>query len=191
MKIGFCITGSFCTFGTIFPILADFAVAGEDLQVIFSENAYNLDTRFGQAADWASRAQIITNKDVWHTIAQVEPIGPAGLFDLLIVAPCTGNTLAKIAGGITDTCIAMAVKAQLRNEKPVLIGLSTNDALSGSAQNLGKLLNRRNIYFVPMGQDDPQNKPSSLVADFSLTLKAARAAASGLQLQPLLGGNPP
>ena len=185
-NIGFCITGSYCTFSTIFPILGDIVAAGHSVQTIFSDNAYSNDTRFGEAASWVERAEKITGKEPWHTIAEVEPIGPGKLFDLLIIAPCTGNTLGKLARGISDTAVTMAAKAQMRNERPVLLGVSTNDALSGSAENLGKLLNTRNVFFIPLRQDDALGKPRSLVADFSRTAAAAKAAINGEQAQPIL-----
>ena len=184
-NIAFCLTGSYCTFDVVFPIIEDIIAAGHSVQTIFSQNAYGIDTRFGNAESWIARAQSVTGKTPWHTLTDVEPIGPQKLFDLLIIAPCTGNTLGKLARGITDTPVAMAAKSQLRNERPVLLGVSTNDALSGSAENLGKLLNTRNVYFIPLRQDDAMSKPRSLVADFSRTAAAASAALRGEQAQPI------
>ncbi|MDR1806264.1 MAG: dipicolinate synthase subunit B [Clostridium sp.] len=185
-KIAFCVTGSFCSFAAVFPVMEELCAAGHELRAIFSANAYSLDTRFGLAADWVSRAEKCSGKEVWHTIPQAEPIGPGRLFDCLIIAPCTGGSLGKLARGITDTAVTMAAKAQLRNERPVLIGVATNDGLSGSAQSLGRLLNARNIYFIPFGQDDAQGKPRSLVADFGQTAQALEQALLGRQIQPLL-----
>ncbi|MDR1410137.1 MAG: dipicolinate synthase subunit B [Oscillospiraceae bacterium] len=185
-NIAFCITGSYCTFAAVFPAVEGLIAAGHTVQIIFSQNAYSTDTRFGEAADWIARAEAMTGKAPWHSITEVEPIGPKKLFDLLIIAPCTGNTLGKLAKGISDTAVTMAAKAHLRNERPVLIGVSTNDALSGSAENLGKLLNTRHMYFIPLRQDDAVGKPRSLVADFSLMLPAVKAALCGEQIQPML-----
>jgi dipicolinate synthase subunit B len=185
IKIAFCLTGSYCTFASVFPVIEKLA-AENDVSCIFSQNSYSTDTRFGKAEDWIARANLITGHVPWHTIPEVEPIGPKKLFDLLIIAPCTGNTIGKLARGISDTPITMAAKAHLRNERPMLIGVSTNDALSSSAENIGKLLGMRNIYFIPMRQDDAHGKPRSLVADFSLTAEAAEVAMRGEQLQPML-----
>jgi dipicolinate synthase subunit B len=169
----------------VFPVIEELAVL-HSVRTIFSQNAYGTDTRFGKAADWLARAEKITGNVPWHSIPEVEPIGPQKLFDLLIIAPCTGNTLGKLAGGISDTAVTMAAKAHLRNECPLLLGVSTNDALSGSAENLGKLLGKRYIYFIPMRQDDALCKPRSLVADFSRTLAASESALRGEQIQPML-----
>lgn len=151
-----------------------------------SFNAGGLDTRFGTAAGHRRTLRELCGKDIIDTIQGAEPIGPMGMFDLLIVAPCTGNTLAKLACGITDTPVTMAVKSHLRRRRPVLLAVATNDALSASASNIGALMNTKHIYFVPMGQDDCRGKPTSVVADFSLLITAAEAALNGVQLQPLL-----
>jgi dipicolinate synthase subunit B len=151
-----------------------------------SQNAAKTDSRFGNAADFIDRLEKICKRPVITTISEAEPIGPKELLDLLIIAPCTGNTLAKIANGITDTSVTMAYKAQLRNEKPVLIAISTNDALGANAPNLGKLLNRKNNYFVPFYQDDPLGKPASAVADFERIPDAVKAALQRKQVQPIL-----
>ena len=153
---------------------------------IVSEVVADTDTRFGTAHDLMREMERICDHRVIATQKEAEPIGPKGLLDLLIIAPCTGNTMGKLAAGITDTSVTMAAKAHLRNGRPLLIAPSTNDGLAGSAPNLGALLNRRYIYFVPFGQDDPVRKPTSLVADFSLVADAAQAALEGQQLQPLL-----
>ena len=153
---------------------------------IFSHSTYTIDSRFGTAAEHIRRAQDICKTPPLHTIAQVEPIGPKKLLDILVVAPCTGNTLAKLAHSIADTPVTMAAKSHLRNGRPVLLAVSTNDALAGAAENIGRLLARKHYYFVPFGQDDPINKPSSMVADFAKLPNAVSAALEGKQLQPII-----
>ena len=153
---------------------------------IVSETAADTDTRFGTAHDLMREMERICGKRVISTVAGAEPIGPKGLLDVLVICPCTGNTLAKLAHGITDSAVTMAVKAHLRNGRPLVIAVSTNDGLAGSAPNLGALLSRRNVYFVPFGQDDCTGKPVSLVADFSLVPDTVEAACRGEQIQPLL-----
>ena len=185
MNIGFAITGSFCTFADVFPIMEELAEK-HHLTPIFSTNAYTIDSRFGTAQSHIRRAAEICDTDPLHTIADVEPIGPKKLLDALIIAPCTGNTLAKLAHSIADTPVTMAAKSHLRNGRPVLIAVSTNDALAGAAENIGKLLARRNYYFVPFGQDDPSGKPTSTIADFKKIPQALNAALEGYQLQPIL-----
>ena len=160
---------------------------GFDILPIMSENAYSTSTRFGKARDFVSRVEDITGKSVVHTITGAEPIGPKGMCDVMIVAPCTGNTLSKIALGVTDTPVCMAVKSQLRIGAPVLLAIATNDALGASAENIGKLLNRKNVYFVPMSQDDPERKPDSLVAHFDMLPMCVESALSSRQLQPVFG----
>ncbi len=186
MKLGFAMCGSYCTFERVFSELERLREKYDDITPIMSENAWSTDSRYGTAKENAARFRDICGKEVIHTIAQAEPIGPKGLFDLLIIAPATGNTLAKLARGVNDTCVTMAVKAQLRNQRPVLIGLSTNDGLSVSAANIGELLNRRNVYFLPFGQDDAAGKPRSLSAKFELLDEAIEACMRGIQLQPIL-----
>ena len=151
-----------------------------------SDTAAETDSRFGRAADHIRRLTELTGRRVVTTIAETEPLGPAEPLDALLIAPCTGNTLAKLAHGITDSSVLMAAKAHLRNGRPLVIALSTNDGLSGSAENIGRLLNRKNVWFVPFGQDDPVKKPRSLQADFSLLGEAVEAALRGEQLQPIL-----
>lgn len=153
---------------------------------IFSPVAYSTDSRFGTAQSHIRRAADICGRDPLNTIAQVEPIGPKKLLDALVIAPCTGNTLAKLAHSIADTSVTMAAKSHLRNGRPVIIAVSTNDALAGAAENIGKLLARKNYYFVPFGQDDAANKPTSMVADFTKLPETLEAALDGRQLQPLL-----
>lgn len=185
-RIGFAVTGSFCTFKMVFPQMERLAQAGYDVTAIMSANAYATDTRFGRAADWVKRAEEITGKSVIHTIAQAEPIGPKKLLDLLVIAPCTGNTLGKLACGIYDTAPTLAVKSHRRNDGPVLIAVSTNDALAVSAGSIGVLQGRKGMYFVPYAQDDAQGKPCSCVADFDKILPAAEAALEGRQIQPMI-----
>ena len=185
MTIGFAMCGSFCTFHQVFPIMEELAKKHR-LIPIFSPAAYSTDTRFGTAQSHIRRAAEICGADPLSTIAQVEPIGPKKLLDALVIAPCTGNTLAKLSHSIADTSVTMAAKSHLRNSRPVLVAVSTNDALAGAAENIGKLLNRKNYYFVPFGQDDSLGKPTSMVADFSKIPAALEAALSGEQLQPIL-----
>ena len=184
--IGFALCGSFCTFKTVFEEIKKLKKMGYDIVPIMSENSYQLDTRFGDAAHWRELFREITGKTIIHTIPQAEPIGPKKLLDALVIAPCTGNTLAKLSSGVTDTCVTLAAKAHLRNCRPLLIAPSTNDALSNAGKNIGSLLNYKNIYFVPFGQDDFQNKATSMVADFSLLPKALEFALKGEQLQPII-----
>ncbi len=185
MRIGFALCGSFCTYSAVFPIMEELAKVHQVIP-IFSPAAYGTDTRFGTAQEHIRRAADICGMDPLHTLQQVEPIGPKGLLDVLVIAPCTGNTLAKLAHGIADTPVTMAAKSHLRNGRPVVIGISTNDGLAGAAENIGRLLNRRHYYFVPFGQDDPQNKPASLVADFTQLPNTVEKAAKGIQIQPIL-----
>lgn len=185
MNIGFALCGSFCTFHQVFPVME--ALSKEhNLIPIFSHNAYTIDSRFGTAQEHILRATQICGKPPICSIAEAEPIGPKKLLDLLIIAPCTGNTLAKLAHSIADTPVTMAAKSHLRNGRPVLVAVSTNDALAGAAENIGRLLSRRHYYFVPFGQDDPAKKPTSLVADFTQIPHAMASALQGVQLQPIL-----
>lgn len=185
MKLGYAMTGSFCTFDKSIREMARLAEMDYDILPIMSENAYTVSTRFGKASEIVSRVENIANKSVIHTVSGAEPIGPRGMCDLLLVAPCTGNTLSKIALGITDTPVTMAVKSQLRIGAPVVLCVASNDALGASAENIGKLLNRKNVYFVPFSQDDPQHKPNSLVAHFELIPQAIEMALAGRQMQPI------
>ena len=185
-RIGCVMTGSFCTFKEVFAAWRSLKETGADLIPIMSFNAAKLDTRFYPAKEAVGIFEDICEKKILNSIAEVEPIGPKKLLDLLIVAPCTGNTLAKIANGITDTPAALAVKSHLRNARPVLIAVSTNDGLSMSAKNIGLLLNSKNIYFVPFGQDDSEKKPRSLVADMDKILPTLSSAMAGRQIQPML-----
>ena len=186
IHIGFAVTGSFCTFKAVFPQMELLVQKGYRITPIMSNCAYETDTRFGSAADWIKRAEEITGEKVIHTIAQAEPIGPKKLLDLLIIAPCTGNTLGKLAAGIYDTAPTLAVKSHRRNDRPVLIAVSTNDALAASAASIGALMARKGMFFVPFEQDDHRTKPTSCVADFEKILPAAEAALEGRQLQPMI-----
>ena len=185
--IGFAMCGSFCTYKSVIPqisILKDF---GFNVQPIMSRTAYETDTRFGESKYFIDEIERITENKIWNTLREVEPIGPKKLLDLLIIEPATGNTIAKLANGIADTPVTLAAKAHLRNAGPILLGISTNDALSGNAKNIGLLMNTRNYFFLPLRQDNCQKKPCSIVADFSKTLEYAVAALDGIQLQPILG----
>lgn len=185
MNIGFAFCGSFCTYSAVFPVLERLCKE-HSVTPIFSAASASVDSRFGTARDFLARAETICGTQALQTLAEVEPIGPKKLLDLLIIAPCTGNTLAKLANSIADGPVTMAAKSHLRNGRPILLAVSTNDALAGAAENIGKLLGRKHYYFVPFRQDSWEKKPTSLVADFSLIPTAAEAALEGRQAQPLL-----
>ncbi len=185
-KAGFAVTGSFCTLSRAMQALETVAAEGVELTPIMSEITASTDTRFGKASEFEARMRSICKRDVIKNVKEAEPIGPKAMFDILIVLPCTGNTLAKIASGVADTSVTMAVKAHLRNQRPVLIAVSTNDGLGTAAQNIGALLNRKNIYLLPFGQDDCVKKPNSLVADFDALIPAAEAALDQRQIQPVI-----
>ena len=182
MNIGYCLTGSFCTFTKSIKALEKLVSNGHNVVPIMSENAYTMNTRFANATDIQNRLIEITGNSIIHTIAQAEPIGPKKMFDVLAVVPCTGNTLAKLANGIVDTSVTMAVKSHLRNGKPVVIGISTNDALGGASKNIGALLNYKNYYFVPFGMDDFDKKPRSMVFDFDKVCEAIEKAYNGEEI---------
>ena len=185
LRVGLAMCGSFCTFEKVLD-LAEQLKEGYDLTAVLSETAAGTDTRFGKAADHIARLEQITGKPVIRTIPEAEPIGPQKLFDVLVIAPCTGNTLAKLAHGITDSAVTMAAKAHLRNGRPLCIAFTTNDGLSVTLQNVGVLLTRKNVYFVPFHQDDPMGKPNSLAADFTKLEQTFQSALGHKQLQPLL-----
>lgn len=185
MNIGFAICGSFCTFSKVFPVLENLSKE-HTVFPIFSPSSASTDSRFGTAKDHLHQIEKICSKRIWTEISEVEPIGPRKMLDILIIAPCTGNTLAKLSHSIADTSVTMAAKSHLRNGRPILIAISTNDGLAGAAENIGRLLFRKHFYFVPFGQDDPINKPSSLVADFTQIPQALDSAMQGIQLQPIL-----
>lgn len=186
LKIGFGITGSFCTISKILPVIEELAANGADVLPIISKTVAETDTRFGKADDLKRMLEGITGKKPLREITEVEPIGPKGLIDVMVAAPCTGNSIAKIANGISDTPVTLAVKSHLRNNRPVVIAVSTNDGLSGNIKNIGALLTRKNIYIVPFGQDDSASKENSLVSDFGLIAPTITSALKGAQLQPLL-----
>ena len=188
-KIGFALCGSFCTFARVLPVVKDLVDKGAQVYPIMSEIARTTDTRFGKAEDFASYLEEVTKNKIIDSVKLAEPIGPKGYLDALVVAPCTGNTLAKIANGVTDSGVSMAAKANLRNQKPLVIAVSTNDGLSANAKNLGVVLARKNIYFVPFGQDDCVGKPDSLVADMTKIIPALELALDGTQIQPILCGS--
>ena len=177
-------TGSFCTWAKALPVMEQLAKT-YDVIPILSPISCISDNRFGKAVDWIRQIEEICGKKIWHTIEQVEPIGPKNLLDIMLIVPCTGNPLGKIANGINDTPVTMASKSNLRNGNPLVIAVSTNDALSSSARNIGSLMNVKNVYFVPMKQDDPIRKPTSMVADFSKVEATMKAALEHRQIQPL------
>lgn len=185
IKAGFALCGSFCTFEKAKKQMMFLIEKGIDIYPIMSFNAYSTDTRFGNAQDHIKEIESICGKRIIATLPQAEPIGPKKMFDILVIEPCTGNTIAKLAQGITDTPVTLAAKSHLRNENPLLIAVSTNDALSMAATNIGKLMNNKNVYFVPMRQDDHEKKPRSVVADFSLTYDSIISSLAGKQIQPI------
>ena len=184
-RLGLALCGSYCTYDKLFSAARELRETYE-LIPIMSENAAETDTRFGTAAENIRALRQLCGREVATTIAEVEPLGPKTPMDALLIAPCTGNTLAKLAHGITDSSVTMAAKAHLRNGRPLVLAFSTNDGLSGSAENIGRLLNRKNVYFVPFSQDDPAAKPRSLQSDFSLLVQTVEEALSGRQLQPII-----
>ena len=185
MTIGFALCGSYCTYDRVFPVIE--ALSKENKVIpILSEAAYATDSRFGTAEHWKRKLEEICGCPPLHLISQVEPIGPKGLLDVLVIAPCTGNTLAKLAHSIADGPVTMAAKSHLRNGRPVLVAVSTNDGLAGAGENIGRLLARKHYYFVPFGQDDPLKKPTSLIADFAQIPQAMEGALAGQQIQPML-----
>jgi len=186
LRIGFAMTGSFCTFQQCFEQAEILIEYGAELLPIMSEHAASTSTRFGTSAENLEKLHSITGKEVITTVAAAEPIGPRELTDIMVVAPCTSNTAAKLAASVTDTAVTMAVKSHLRRGKPVVLAIASNDSLMGSAKNLGELFNRKNYYFVPMLQDDWINKPASLVAEFSMLPQAIEAALNGVQLRPII-----
>lgn len=188
VRVGFAFTGSFCTFSAAMAALEAVKARFGDVTPIVSENSAAFDTRFGNAHDWIREMERICDKRVIDAIPKAEPIGPKKLLDALVICPCTGNTLGKLANGITDTAVTLAAKAHLRNGRPLILCVSTNDALSGSAKNIGALLDKKHVYFAPFRQDDPVGKPTSLVCDFSRVPDAISAALEGRQLQPLVLG---
>jgi len=184
--IGFAMTGSFCTFQKVIKELKELAKEGVTIFPIMSETAYCTDTRFGNAEAFIKEIETICQNSIIKSVKEAEPIGPKSFLDLLIIAPCTGNTLAKMANGIADTSVTMAAKAHLRGGKPIVIAVSTNDGLGNAAKNIGNLMNAKNIYLVPFGQDDFEKKPNSLVADMTKIIDTSKMALEYKQLQPIL-----
>lgn len=187
-RIGFALCGSFCTLSKALDALETVKARFSDVTPIVSETVAALDTRFGEAHEFMMDMERICQKRVIDSILKAEPLGPKKLLDALIICPCTGNTLGKLAGGIADSSVTLAAKAHLRNGRPLILAVSTNDALASSAKSIGALLDKKNVYFVPFRQDDPQGKPTSIVADFSLAADTISAALEGRQLQPVLLG---
>lgn len=187
-KIGFALTGSFCTYKNAFIQLKKLVDEGADVYTVFSNTSQTTDSRFGEASDFLAKAEAITNNKPINSIYEAEPIGPKSLLDILIICPCTGNTIAKLANGITDTPVLMAAKAHMRNEKPLVISVSTNDALGINMKNIGLLLNSKLIYFVPFRQDNPAKKAKSMVSDTELIIPAMESALEGQQYQPIILG---
>lgn len=185
-QVGIAFTGSFCTYEKVFHELEKLVKEGAIVQTIFSNSSQTFDSRFGKAKDFMEQAERITGHKPILTIPQAEPIGPKKLLDILVIFPCTGNTIAKLANGITDTPVLMAAKAHLRNNKPLLISVSSNDALGTNMKNIGLLLNSKHIYFVPFGQDDPIKKPNSMIAHTDLLIPAMESALLGIQYQPII-----
>lgn len=188
LRVGFAMCGSFCTFEKALEAMRCLREAGAVVTPILSERAYETDTRFGLAVQWRERIGALCDQPIIHTIAGAEPIGPKETLDILVVAPCTGSTIGKLVSGVTDTCVTMACKAHLRNGRPIVLAISTNDGLGASAKNIGELLVRRGVYFVPFRQDDPRGKPRSLVADLEQLPEALLCALRGEQMQPILSG---
>jgi dipicolinic acid synthetase, B subunit len=186
ITVGYALSGSHCTFAEVMPQIQRFVDAGAKVIPIASNTLVTTDTRFGTAAEWQRQLKDITGNDIISTIVQAEPLGPSKLLDVLVIAPCTGNTTSRLANAITDSAVLMAAKAQMRNSRPVVLAISTNDGLGLNAANIAKLLVAKHIYFVPFGQDNPVDKPNSLVARMDLILEACEAALHGKQLQPLL-----
>lgn len=185
-KIGIAFTGSFCTYKRIFEELEKLIKEGAEVFTIFSNAAQTIDSRFGKSEDFIKKATELTGKKPIFTISEAEPIGPKAYLDALVIFPCTGNTIAKLANGITDGPVLMAAKAHLRNEKPLILSISTNDALGMNMKNIGLLLNSKNIYFIPFGQDDYIKKPNSLIAHTELIIPTIEAALNGKQIQPII-----
>ena len=186
LKVGYAMCGSFCTLKRAVEEMKVLKEKDFDIYPIMSPITYSTDTRFGKAADFIGEVEEICGKKIISTVKEAEPIGPKGLLDVLVISPCTGNTLGKIANGITDSSVSMAAKAHLRNGRPLVLTIATNDALSASAKNIGALMNTKNVYFVPFGQDDAFKKPTSLIANFSLIYDTVISALDGKQLQPIL-----
>ena len=185
LRVGYCLTGSFCTLSRSYEVMSELVEMGLDIVPVMSENAYYIDTRFGSAEEFSNKVERLSGRKIIHTVKEAEPLGPDMPLDLLIVAPCTGNTLAKLVNGITDTAATMAMKAHLRQDRPMLLAVATNDAMSQNLSNIARALTRKSLYLVPMRQDNPEGKPYSLVSEFEMIPLAAAAALRGEQLRPL------
>ena len=185
-RVGFALCGSFCTLASVISQIKKFVGMGFDVLPIMSEITYNTDSRFGSAKSFIDKIEEITGKKIINSVKQAEVIGPKKLLDILVIAPCTGNTAAKIALGVSDTSVTMACKSHLRNQRPVLISLASNDALGNGAKNIAHLLNMKNVYLVPFEQDDCINKPNSLISNVELIYESAIEAMGGRQIQPVL-----
>lgn len=186
LRVGFACCGSFCTMRKAMDALAEVAGRYSEVHPIVSETVASTDTRFGKAQDFLEEMRALCGREVVATVRDAEPIGPRKLLDVLVICPCTGNTLGKLAHGITDSAVTMAAKAHLRNGGPLVLALATNDGLSANAANVGAMLGRKNVWFVPFGQDDPVGKPTSLMADFGKIPDTIGAAMEGVQIQPIL-----
>lgn len=186
ITVGYALSGSHCTFAEVMPEIKKFVDAGANVVPIVSNTLMTTDTRFGKSEDWQAQLKAITGNELISTIVQAEPLGPSKLLDVLVIAPCTGNTTSRLANAITDSAVLMAAKAQMRNGRPIVLAISTNDGLGLNAANIAKLLVAKHIYFVPFGQDNPVQKPNSLVAKMDLVMESCEAALQGKQLQPLL-----
>lgn len=186
ITVGYALSGSHCTFAEVMPQIKRFVDAGANVVPIVSHTLITTDTRFGTAKEWQEQLTGITGNEIISTIVQAEPLGPSRLLDVLVIAPCTGNTTSRLANAITDSAVLMAAKAQMRNSRPVVLGISTNDGLGLNAANIAKLLVAKHIYFIPFGQDNPIQKPNSLVARMDLAMETCEAALQGRQLQPVL-----
>lgn len=184
MRIGFAVCGSFCSFEKMFKEMITLSKKHEIIPIM-SEIAYSTDTRFGKASDWRNKIEELCGRKIIHTVVEAEPLGPKRMVDILLIEPCTGNTAAKLSSGITDTAVTMAVKSVLRVGTPVVLTVATNDGLGAAAENIGRLMNRKNYFFTPLSQDDPKEKPKSLVADFTLTEETLLLAAERKQIQPI------
>lgn len=185
MRIGYAVCGSFCTHKYVLPVMERLIAEGHEILPIFSEITAGTDTRFGTAKDFTEKVTALTGHAPLCSVREAEAVGPKKLTDIMVISPCTGNTLSKLANGITDSSVTMAAKANLRNGRPLLLAVATNDALGASAQNIGRLMNTRNVFFVPMAQDDPVGKPTSVIAAFELIPEALKAAAEGKQIMPV------
>ena len=185
LNLGVALCGSFCTFSKTIILIEELVNKGLNVFPIMSFNAYNTCTRFGKPEDIINKIETLTGKTIIHTIVDAEPLGPKGILDAILIAPCTGNTLAKMTYGITDTPVLLAAKSLMRNGKPIIIALATNDGIGGNLKNIGYMINKKDIYFVPLGQDDTVKKPYSLVADFSRTISTIEFALNDQQIQPI------